>query len=108
MEQASSGGSPAMHHDVMQSLWHHGCMSEQVEAEEVEDLAERYDVSAVPHFIMLKVRLPDNWLRNCQMFTLRPPPANEHALMSKLSSISLPLYIGFAEGWQGGGSNRGR
>ena len=31
---------------------------EQVEAEEVEDLAERYDVSAVPHFLILKVRLP--------------------------------------------------
>jgi hypothetical protein len=27
----------------------------QVEAEEVEDLAERYDVSAVPHFLIMKV-----------------------------------------------------
>ena len=27
----------------------------QVEAEEVEDLAERYDVSAVPHFLIFKV-----------------------------------------------------
>lgn len=28
----------------------------QVEAEEVDELAERYDVSAVPHFLILKAR----------------------------------------------------
>lgn len=30
----------------------------QLEAEEVDDLAERYDVSAVPHFLIFKVPAP--------------------------------------------------
>lgn len=37
--------------------WRMKCMylHMQVEAEEVDDLAERFDVSAVPHLVILKV-----------------------------------------------------
>jgi hypothetical protein len=87
---------------------------EQVEAEEVEDLAERYDVSAVPHFLILKVRVPGMLL--C-MYTacilLHQTFCAGQSIRLQLPYMMLYMINAdwqhdFVTGWQSDSSSRGR